>query len=291
MEQVGYSIGLYAKVRNIDNKKAFKELLDREYLSIEKSNITIIPINDIASIDKRDAVYRDFLNMLKLDLEHRRYLQKQGLLNSSIERQMYRSVPKKYITRRLVANRLKRKYDLSGIAGFYQEEDFGWTFANTRGFFIPVFDENNKIQALSIHLDKPFNETTNIWFSSKDKINGTATRNYIYKKDITKYTDTVVLTDDLILGNLITDIIYAPVIAFSSITNSYQIVKVLDNTNIKNIIFTVRNDKNQKLDYIINKVFKDLIQLEYNIEIKYIKECKDILRDDFLCLNTLKKVV
>lgn len=287
----GYSIGLYAKIRNIDNKKAFRELLDRECFSIEKSNITISPINDIADIDKRDKVYRDFLNMLKLNLDHKRYLQEQGLLNTSIEKQMYKSVPKKYIKRRLIANSLKRKYDLAGIAGFYQEEDFGWTFANTGGFFIPVFDENNKIQALSIHLDKTFNGTNNIWFSSKDKINGTTTKNYIYKKHITKYTDTVVLTDDFILGHLITDIICTPLIAFSSITNSYQILKVLDNTDIKNIIFTVRNDENQKLDYIINRVFRDLIPLGYNLEIKYIKDYKDILREDFLCLNTLKKVV
>ena len=41
--------------------------------------------------------------------------------------------------------------------GFYQEEDWGWTFMNAKGFFVPVFDEKNRIQALSIHLDEPFN--------------------------------------------------------------------------------------------------------------------------------------
>ena len=65
MEQVGYSTGLYAKVRNIDTKKAYKELLDKECFSIDASNIVISPVNAIADIDKRDAVYRDFLNMLK----------------------------------------------------------------------------------------------------------------------------------------------------------------------------------------------------------------------------------
>ena len=37
----GYSVGLYARVKGIDNKKAYRELLDRECFSIQKSNITI----------------------------------------------------------------------------------------------------------------------------------------------------------------------------------------------------------------------------------------------------------
>ena len=60
MEQVGYSTGLYAKVRNIDTKKAYKELLDKECFSIDASNIVISPVNAIADIDKRDAVIEIF---------------------------------------------------------------------------------------------------------------------------------------------------------------------------------------------------------------------------------------
>lgn len=176
------------------------------------------------------------------------------------------------------------------LHGFYQEEDWGWTFTNAKGFFVPIFDENNKIQGLSIHLDNSFNGTTDIWFSSKDKINGTATKNFIFKSNITETTDTVVLTDDLILGNLIKDAINTPLIAFSRMTNSYQILKFLDKTNIKNIIFTIRKDENQNLDYIINRVFQDLIPLGYNLETKYIRDYKDILKDDFLYLYKLKKV-
>lgn len=277
-------------MRNIDTKKAYRELLDKECFSINASNIEISPINAIADIDKRNAVYRDFLNMLKLELDHSRYLEKRGLLKSSIESQMYKTIPKKYIKRRLVAKSLSKKYDLAGIPGFYQEEDWGWTFTNAKGFFIPIFDENNRIQALSIHLDNKFNGTDNLCFSSKDKINGTATKNFISKSNITKDIDTVVLTDDLILGNLIKDTINVPIIAFSSITNSYQILNILDKTNIKNIIFTIRNEENKNLDYIINRVFKDLIPLGYNLEIKYIRDYKDILREDFLHLYRLEKV-
>ena len=54
---------------------------------------------------------------------------------------------------------MSKIYDLSGIPGFYQEADFKWTFSAGKGIFIPIFDESHKIQALSIHLDKPFNNT------------------------------------------------------------------------------------------------------------------------------------
>ena len=79
-------------------------------------------------------------------------------------------------------------------------------------------------------------------------------------------------------------------IAFSSISNSYQILKALDNTNIRNIIFTVRPLENQNLDYIIHRVFKDLIPLGYNLDTKYVVNYKDILKDDFLCSYKLQKV-
>lgn len=286
----GFSIGLYAKLRNIDNKKAYRELLDRECFSVDKSNITISPINEIADIDTRDKIYREFLQMLKLEPQHKKYLKSQGFLNSTIDEQMYRTITKKYIKRRIIANSLKRTYDLSGIPGFYQEEDWGWTFSNAKGFFVPVFDENNKIQALSMHLDKVYNGTTDIWFSSSGKINGTGTKNWISRNNITEDTETVILTDNLILSNLIKDVLNAPVIAFSNISNSYQILKAIDNTNIQNIIFTVRPEENQNLDYIIHRVFKDLIPLGYNLDTKYVGDYKDILKDDFLYSYRLEKV-
>lgn len=42
-------------------------MLDRECFSMERSNITISPVNELANIETRDMVYRDFLNMLNLE--------------------------------------------------------------------------------------------------------------------------------------------------------------------------------------------------------------------------------
>ena len=81
-----------------------------------------------------------------------------------------------------------------------------------------------------------------------------------------------------------------PIISFSGISNSYQVLKVIDNTNIQNIIFTIRSSDNQNLDYIINRIFRDLVPLGYNLETKYVRDYRDILKDDFLTLYKLKKV-
>lgn len=285
----GYSIGLYALLRNINNKMAYKELLDKECFSMNKSHIEISPVNELADIETRDTVYRDFLNMLKLNSEHRKKLENMGFLNSDIEEKMYRTIPKDNILRRLTTNKLKRKYDLSGIPGFYQDEDWVWNFTAPKGFFIPVFDEQKRIQALSIHLDNEFNGNQDLWFSSKDKINGTAIKNIVVKRNITEDTNTVVLTDNFLLGNYIEEALEVPIIAFSNISNSKQILKILDNTNIQNILFTFKINRNNHLDYIINRVFKDLMPLGYELQVKSITDFKEVLQDDFLTFYKLKK--
>lgn len=287
----GYSIGLYAKMKGINTKQAYKELLEKEYLSIDKSHIEISPINLLADVEVRDAVYRDFLSMLKLEGQHKRYLQSIGLLNSSIYEGMYKTVPKNYIKRRMIGYELSRKYNLSGIPGMFKEEDFKWCFSRYNGFFVPVFDENNYIQGLSIHLDKSFNNAKDIWFSSSNKIDGTTARNWIMRANITEKSDNVLITDNLLLGNLIKNSSNFPVIAFQNISNSYIILKELEKNHIKNVTFVLRElELSNNIDYIINRIIRDLVPLGYNIDIKYIRNFRDFFVQDFNVNYTLKEV-
>lgn len=280
--QVGYSVGLYARVRGIDTKKAYKELIEKECYSLDRSRIEISPINLLADVEIRDKIYREFLGMLKLDGHHKMYLRNLGLLNSSIENGMYKSVPKNYIKRRIIGSELSRKYNLAGIPGFYQEEDFKWCFSRYNGFFIPIFDQNGYIQGLSIHLDKPFNNNQDIWFSSNHKINGTGAKSWVMKNNITSNATNLVITDNFLLGNLIKETINAPMLAFQNISNSYTILNELERNGIKDILFVVRLPQaNENLDYIINRIFRDLIPLNYNIDIKYINDYKDFFDENF----------
>jgi hypothetical protein len=92
-----------------------QELLERECYSIDRSKLEITPVNMLADIELRDKVYRVFLGMLKLDSVHRRYLKELGFLDSSIDNGLYRSIPKKYIKRRLVAYSMSKSFNLCGI--------------------------------------------------------------------------------------------------------------------------------------------------------------------------------
>lgn len=284
----GYSVGLYAKMRKISNDKAFKELLERECFSQDRSLLEIRPMNQLADIEIRDKIYRDFLNMLRLEPQHKMCLRNMGFLDSTIEDNLYKTIPKNYIKRRLICNRLSKKYNLEGIPGMYQEEDFKWIFSKYNGFFIPVFDSNGYIQGLSIHLDKPYNDNQDIWFSSNNKINGTRAKNWIMRGNIDEYAKNVILTNNLLLGALAKDITNEAVIAFQNITNSYMILKEIENTQIENITFLLRGAKN--LDYIINRVFRDLIPLGYNLDTKYISNYKDFFNENLSCFDYLKKV-
>ena len=158
------------------------------------------------------------------------------------------------------------------------------------GFFVPVFDNNGFIQGLSIHLDKPFNDNNDLWFSSSSKINGTGAKNWIMRNNITNYSQSVFLTDNFLLGNLIKETTNASTIAFQNISNSYMILKEIENTNIKNITFIIRNKHTDNLDYIIRRVFRDLYPLGYNLDIKYISNYTDFFDENFDVNYTLTKV-
>ena len=286
----GFSIGLYAKMKGIDNKTAFKELLDRECFSLDKTPIEISPINILSDIKIRNTIYRDFLSMLKLENQHRRYLKNIGFLDSSIDNNLYRTIPKKYIKRRLICNNLARKYNLAGTPGFYQEEDFKWCFSGMNGFFIPVLNDGY-IEGLSIHLDKPFSSTSDLWFSSSNKINGMSAKNWIMRNNVNENSTNLILTDNFIMGDLIKEITEFPVIAFQKITNSYLILKEIEKTNVQNIIFVTQiSSANENLDYIIRRVFRDLIPLGYNLDVKCVKNVKDLLDEDFTENYKLRKV-
>jgi hypothetical protein len=54
----------------IDNKQAFKELLEREPFTINRDTYTVNPNNETSDIDTRDTVYRTFLSKLNLSTDH-----------------------------------------------------------------------------------------------------------------------------------------------------------------------------------------------------------------------------
>ena len=102
------------------------------------------------------------------------------------------------------------------------------------------------------------------------------------RSNISTNTTNVILTDSFILGHLIRDSLSLPVISFQNISNSYLILKEIQNTNIRNITFIIRIPScNNNLDYIINRIFRDLLPLGYNLDNKFISNYNEIFKLDF----------
>jgi len=279
----GFAIGLYATLRDIDNKSAFKELVSKEAFSMDKSNFTYETNNKIADLDYRNMVYKEFLNMLNLSTEHSRKLELLGLCKSYIKDYNFKSIPKSKFSELIIAHNLSKKFNLSGIPGFYQLENFKWTFPKVAGLIIPVYSSSGKIKGLSILLDKEFKGTKNIWFSSNNKLNGTAAENWLTSFNLNENTKTIILTDDFITAHSLRIGLNVPILAFSSIQNSQNIIRKLKKTNVKNIIFTLRiNDNTQKLDYLIEKLISGLLSVGYDVSIKTYKDIEDMYRPDIL---------
>lgn len=114
------------------------------------------PEAPIALVVVRDAVYRDLLNLLKLNKFHKDDLLKRGLSEEEIKENRFKSVPEKPWS--VATELIKMGHSLDGIPGFYKAQGkYGdyWTFISSPGYFIPVKNEKGKIEALQIRVDNP----------------------------------------------------------------------------------------------------------------------------------------
>ena len=175
----GYAIGLFARNNYISTSKAYKILISKK-ADMQYGKGKIYPVNTIKSDDELDEVYRAFLELLKLSILHKKKLLNLGFKVQNIEAHLFRTIPTRKQEKIFICKKLQELgYSLSGCPGFFQDKNFSWDFNSHSGFFIPVIS-NNKIVGLRIHLDKRYStNTTDIWFSSNNKFNGTKAVNRI----------------------------------------------------------------------------------------------------------------
>ncbi|MBE3579103.1 MAG: DUF3854 domain-containing protein [Caldanaerobacter subterraneus] len=174
----GDAVDLYAKLKNINTEEAWRELKEGNITSlVVKENFKKIRHNSIAPIEIRDRVYRAFLDKLTLEHRHLRNLLKRGLSWQETAKNLYKSLPEEPQQRWEICRELiKEGYNLKGIPGFYQREKDGeryWDFVDYKGFLIPVKDVRGRIQGFQIRLDEEEKERKYVWFSSRERLNGT----------------------------------------------------------------------------------------------------------------------
>ncbi len=175
-EESGSSIDLYAKLKYISTKEAFKRLLKETPIL---DNMPYTFNNPIKNEYYRDIVYRKFLQMQELKETHYNTLRKMNFRDDYVIENQFKSIENDPIKKKYICAKLQKEgLKLDGIPGFMQDTDFKWTYKSHEGIFIPVMMEN-KIQGLRILLDNKYGlDTENIWFSSNNEYNGTKASNW-----------------------------------------------------------------------------------------------------------------
>jgi len=175
-ESSGSSIELYANLKYISTKEAFKRLLKETPVL---DNMPYTYNNPVKDEYYRDIVYRTFLEMQQLDTQHYMKLKDMNFTDNYINENMFKSIETNDYKKKEICKKIQEQgLRLDGIPGFYQDTDFKWTYKSHKGIFIPT-TLNNKIQGLRILLDDVYGlDTENIWFSSNNEYNGTKASNW-----------------------------------------------------------------------------------------------------------------
>ncbi len=160
----GNSVTLYARITGVDNKTAYRQLVDK----VEGTAKTPPPAKSpskLAPLPLRHDVYYDLLDLLTLSDFHQKQLLKRGLSQERIRENRYRSMPASYSARKRIAAKLAKSYPLKDVPGFYLR-DGAWTFAGNGGYLIPIYNKDGYIQGMQIRSDRAEGGMKYRWFSS-----------------------------------------------------------------------------------------------------------------------------
>ena len=175
----GYAVGLYARMKGIDTKRAYRELLGMEDETPSRVEVTQTKMCKVVDIETRHRTYSAFLDMLELEFKHMSDLKRRGLSVKQIKEKGYKSVPQGEKRYSICKKLLEAGYTLEGVPGFYQK-DGRWTCYDVPGYLIPVRDGRGRIQGLQVRLDEPGNGGKYRWFSSRDQENGTPAKSWVH---------------------------------------------------------------------------------------------------------------
>lgn len=260
----GNSITLYARLMDVDNKTAYKELTEGNIFALRpepkpKQNDELEP----KPLHIRHDVYYDFLKLLDLSDKHRENLKSRGLSNERIERNMYRSVPMDYTSK--VLAKLSEQYDLTGIPGFYTQ-DGRWRMYQRHGFFVPVCTAEGYIQGLQIRLDGEEHRKYR-WFSSRYQENGTRAYPWIHVTGNTE-SKTVCVTEGGLKADVASSLSKdALFVAVPGINCLGGLPDVLNKLNVSKIIETFDMDKLEN-PYVAQAV-EEIQQIAAKMKIDY----------------------
>lgn len=272
-ESSGSSIDLYGHLNYISTKDAFKKLLKEQPVL---DNMPYMYNNPVKDEYYRDAVYRNFLNLLKLSNKHQEKIKSMNFTDEYIKENLFKTIETNDFKKKEICKSLQEQgYKLDGIPGFYQDTDFKWTYKSHNGMFIPVMLDN-RIQGLRIVLDKEYNlDTENIWFSSNNEYNGTKASNWpmILKDNNSNWFDiynskaktSIIMATEILLAHKLFNNTNKIVIGVPNIIDKDFLLNTIKRMNVSEVFLYV--DKYTIL-HVSELMAKNIIQALENENIK-----------------------
>lgn len=291
-EKSGTSISLYADLKYITNKEAYKILL-REMPVLD--NLPYTFINPIKDEYYRNLVYDAFLKLQSLSVEHKEKLENVGFSKEYIASNGFKSIETDTIKKKKICKEIQDKgLKLDGIPGFYQDNDFKWTYKSHQGIFIPVVLDNN-IQGIRIWLDDRYGEETeNIWFSSNNEYNGTKATNWpmILRDNNLNWIDmyntknqSIIIATEMILAHKLFYNTNKVVIGIPNNINKEIILNIVKRLNVSEVIlyldkYTVLHTATAIIENIENVLKQQEIKVDVRVAISENGIGKDLIEQE-----------
>ena len=277
-EESGSSIDLYAKLKYISTKEAFKRLLKETPIL---DNMPYTFNNPIKDEYYRDVVYKKFLQMQELKDIHYKHLKKMKFRENYIIENQFKSIENDPIKKKRICAELQKEgLKLDGIPGFMQDTDFKWTYKSHEGIFIPVIMEN-KIQGLRILLDNKYElDTENIWFSSNNEYNGTKASNWaMILKDKEKNwidiynhntNESIIIATEMILAHKLFNNTNKTVIGVPNNIDKDLILNIVKSMKVNEVIlyadrYTILHTSSSMYTNIIKSLEENKIKVDFRI--------------------------
>lgn len=274
----GSSIDLYANLKYISTKEAFKRLLKETPVL---DNIPYTYNNPVKDEYYRDIVYRNFLEMQNLNDLHYKKLKEMNFTDDYIKENQFKSIENNNNKKKEICMKLQEQgLKLDGIPGFFQDTDFKWTYKSHKGIFIPV-TLNNKIQGLRILLDNEYRlDTENIWFSSNNEYNGTKASNWpmILKDNTVNWIDmynsdnstSIIIATEMILAHKLFNNTNKTVIGIPNNIDKDLILSIVQRMNASEVFlyadkYTILHTSTLTYENTVKSLERQNIKVEFRV--------------------------
>lgn len=244
----GNSVTLYAALNKVSNRQASMALQkDEKVYPMPTSSVESTrpkKYGEPTGVEERNAVYQNMLSFLTLSPVHYDDLQRRGLSKEQIKRNGYRSLPTSKAARRELADILSHFNNLTGIPGFYQQENCpgAWRMCETDGMLVPVRDLQGRIQGFQVRMNNA-DKRKYRWFSSKGYPGGTRSHAWVHIVG-NRSADTAYLTEGGLKGDVASHLAKGRLfICIPGVNSLDYLPEVLKQLAIKKLVVCMDMDK------------------------------------------------